>query len=63
MIGYFCPDCGNHWSSRQVKSLKTGAFGRALYEKEVYCACCEWNGTKGPGKRLRELIKQGGKHG
>lgn len=53
-----CPTCKNAMSTRRVLSRFTGPFCSPKYEVQEYCAYCEWKGTTGPGKQLRELIKE-----
>lgn len=54
----YCPTCKNALSTRLVLSSFTGPFCSPLYKTQKYCAYCEWKGTTGPGKQLRELIKK-----
>jgi hypothetical protein len=53
-----CKTCGNPKETRRVRSLVTGPMGRPTTVAEVFCPYCEWKGISGPGKQLRDLIKQ-----
>ena len=53
-----CPTCKNEMKSRRVESSYCGVLNRPLYEDVKYCPYCEWKGTTGAGKQLRNLIKE-----
>jgi len=53
-----CNICGNNLKTRKVLANYTGPFCSKVYARETYCEYCEWKGTTGPGKQLREAIAE-----
>ena len=54
-----CPTCKNQMATRQVRDLEsTGCLGKPLFKRVLYCPYCEWKGITGPGKQLREILKE-----
>ena len=52
-----CKVCGNQLKKRQVSLGYIGALCTEKFKEETYCWYCEWKGTSGKGKMLRDLIK------
>jgi len=53
-----CPTCKNNLETRKYIVDYHGPMGTARKVTESFCAYCEWKGTTGPGKQLRDLIKE-----
>lgn len=53
-----CPTCGNQIRKRKVFVGNVGPKCAPVYNKEPYCSYCEWKGTTGAGKELRDIIKE-----
>jgi len=57
-MNMYCPKCNNSIRFRKIKSTKTGPLCTPLFEQVEYCEYCEWKGTTGMGKQLRDVIKE-----
>lgn len=53
-----CDTCENNLQHRRILVDHNGPFCKPRYKQEKYCFYCEWKGTSGPGKQLREVIKE-----
>ena len=51
-----CPTCKNPMEIRKIFKDYKGPFCRKRFTKEKYCPYCEWKGTSGPGKQLKDII-------
>ena len=51
-----CQTCNNKMKVRKVHKDYKGPYCRARDTNEEYCEYCEWKGTAGPGKQLKDII-------
>ena len=51
-----CTTCNNQMQTRKIFKDYKGPYCRARYAKEKFCEYCEWKGTIGPGKQLKDII-------
>ncbi len=53
-----CPTCKNEMNTRRIPKRNQGPYGVTVWERQHFCPYCEWKGTTGPGKQLRDIIKE-----
>jgi hypothetical protein len=52
-----CSVCNNQLATVAVH-YPGGPMGTRIKKMETYCPYCNWKGTSGPGKQLRDVIKE-----